>query len=95
MRLDLNLTQDMLKEEILTEAHNITAIPLVIWFYLFSFLSMLVLGLFIFEYKNGKNKFLLVWFISFVLSSAFLTFLIFSPLLINDFTNWVLSWWQF
>ena len=90
----LNNVCSITSEEILVNAHNLTAVPsLIIGFILFSFILLLT-GLIILNTKQGRIKFMIIWGMTNTLSSIIFIFLILSPNLIQTITNTILNLWK-
>lgn len=76
----MNITCSMSEREILINAHQLTAIPSLIIFYVLSMILFLGMGIFLIDReKSNYRKFLLIWIVSVILIGILVLFLIFSP----------------
>ena len=77
----LNITQlcEGLPEQILSNAHNLTAVPTLWIGGISSALLLLIIGLIAFDSEAGKLKLTLVWFVWLIFSGVLFLFLTYSP----------------
>lgn len=89
----LNITANMTQQQMLLAAHSSVAIPAAVIVYISCVLLFLFLGLVMIDTsKSSYGKFLLIWFISSILSAIILTFVILSPNSVNSFWDEITSW---
>lgn len=86
----LNITCDMLPEQILIEAHNAVGIPIIIIFgTIMAIISLLMI--FFYRTKEGKSKYFSVWILSILIILIFGVFFAYSPNIIQDIKEFVLN----
>lgn len=88
--MTLNITCDMLPEEILIEAHQAVGIPLII---ILGTIVAIVSLLMIFFYttKEGKRKYFGVWVLTMLIILIFLVFFAYTPNIVQDIKEFVLG----
>ncbi|MAG47926.1 hypothetical protein CL617_04935 [archaeon] len=88
----LNITSNMLPEQVLEQAHTVVAVPQLILLYLVFSLIFLIIGLFSINANTGNHpyrKFMVIWGVSVVVAGLFLIFLVYSPHSTNAFIEWI------
>jgi uncharacterized membrane protein len=81
-------------EQLILESHNASAVPALIYLYIFTVLIFLLVGLFSIDGSKGNkpySKFLFIWFISSVVIGAVTLYFCLSPYMLNSITEFFLS----
>ncbi len=83
----INITQEMLPEQVILECHRSTATPsLIVLFLIFAVISFL--PYFFFDTKAGSRKYLMSWIMFMIITAIVLMILIFNPLWVNEILGW-------
>ncbi len=91
--MTLNITCDLLQEEMLLVAHNGVAVPALIVGFIVGFLIILTIGIIMFNTSSGRKKFFGVWATSVIVVGGVYIFLSLSPSFVQSISNLFGSLW--
>ena len=88
--MTLNITCDMLPEQVLVEAHQAVGIPIIIILgTIMAVVSLLMI--FFYKTKDGKGKYFGTWALTMLIILCFGIFFAYSPNVVQDIKEFVLS----